>query len=120
MPPNEIDALLEEGARLLPGRGRGALVDVIFQYPATEKIALFATFGMFYAEPESKQTVVVGGSGFFERKDDEADIAASIGVKFDLGKNFDVRIAFERYDIDGIATDFTTASFGYHFGHLGE
>jgi opacity protein-like surface antigen len=116
VPPDQIDALLETGARLLPGRGRGMVADVVFEYPASEKFTLYATLGMFYAEPAAKQTVVEGGTGQFKRKDDEQDLAASVGMKFAVGKNFDIRIAYERYDIDGVSTDFPTATFGYRFG----
>ena len=116
VPPDEIDALLESGARLLPGRGRGMSVDVVFEYPASEKFAVYMTLGMFYSEPEAEQTVAQGGTGQFKRKDNEQDVAASIGLKFKFGNKYDLRIAYERYDIDGVSTDFPTATIGYRFG----
>lgn len=116
IPPDEIESLLAAGASILPGRGRGFLMDLILQYPFSERVAGYATVGAFFAEPESSQTVISGGSGSVLRTDDDTDFAGSIGLSFSVGERSALRIAYEHYEIDGEGIDFPTASFSYGFG----
>ena len=116
VPPDQIDDLLAASARLLPGRGRGVLTDIVLQLPLSEKIALYGTLGAFFAEPESKQKIVVGGTGSASRKDSAVDFAASVGIKFVASDTVDIKFAYERYEIDGTTTDFPMAAFVFHFG----
>lgn len=116
VPPDQIDALLDTAAALLPGRGEGFLADVVLQYPFSEKVAAYSTLGFFFVGPESTQTVLSGGNGTSIRTDNDSDFAYSIGLKFGLSESFDVRVAYERYDIDGNSTDFPMAAFVYRFG----
>jgi opacity protein-like surface antigen len=116
VPPDEIESMLATGASILPGRGRGFLMDLIVQYPFSERVAGYATLGAFFAEPESTQTVISGGSGSVMRQDDDTDFAGSIGLSFAVGEHSALRVAYEHYEIDGEGIDFPTASFSYGFG----
>jgi opacity protein-like surface antigen len=116
VPPDQIDALLETGAALLPGRGRGFLTDLVVQIPVSERFALYATLGLFWAEPEVSQTVIVGGSGTATRQTDTKDFAGSIGVRYKASDKFSLKLGYEQYDIDHQKTDFPTVSLTYRFG----
>jgi uncharacterized repeat protein (TIGR01451 family) len=116
VPPDQIDALLEAGTMLLPGRGEGFLADLLLQYPFSERVSGYITLGVFFAEPDSTQTVISGGTGTSMRSDDDNDFAGSVGIKFQAGDRFDIKIGFERYDIDGNSTDFPMAAIVYRFG----
>ena len=116
VPPDEIDALLETSAAFLPGRGRGFLTDIVIQVPVSERFAFYATLGLFWAEPETSQTVILGGSGTALRTDSDQDFAGSIGVRFQASDRLAVKLGYEQYDIDRRKTDFPTASLTYRFG----
>jgi opacity protein-like surface antigen len=114
--PDDIDAMLEAGASLLPGRGRGFLTDLVIQLPVSERFALYATLGLFWAEPETSQTVIYGGSGTASRSDTDQDFAGSIGVRFKASDRLSLKLGYEQYNIDRQKTDFPTASLTYRFG----
>ncbi len=116
VPPDQIDDLLATGTGLLPGRGEGFLLDVVLQYPMSERVSVYGTVGWFVAEPESEQTVISGGTGTAVRSDDENDIAASIGLKFAASDSVDIMVGYERYYIDSDSTDFPMAAIVFRFG----
>lgn len=116
VPPDEIDALLEASAAFLPGRGRGFLTDLVVQLPVSERFAFYATLGIFWSEPESSQTVIVGGSGTASRSDSDTDFAGSIGVRFKASDRMAFKLGFEQYDIDRRKTNFPSATLTYRFG----
>jgi opacity protein-like surface antigen len=116
VPPDEIAALLEEGTRLLPGRGRGFLADVLLQFPFSDRVAIYGTLGVFVSEPESEQTVVSGGTGTAKRTDEDTDFAGSIGLSFAVSDRVTIKVAYERYEIDGHSTDFPMAAVAFGFG----
>ncbi len=116
VPPDEIDALLDVAATLLPGRGKGFLTDVVLQLPLNERFALYATLGLFWAEPEINQTVIVGGSGTALRTDSDQDFAGSLGIRYKASDRLSIKVGYEQYDIDRRKTDFPTASLTYRFG----
>ncbi len=116
VPPDQIDALLAVGADLLPGRGRGWLADLVLQYPLSDRVSVYGTAGVFFSEPETTQTVVVGGTGTASQSDSDNDFAGSIGLIFSLSDRSAIKVGYERYEIDGISTDFPMAAFSYRFG----
>ena len=116
VPPDEIDALLDTAASLLPGRGDGLLADLVLRHPLSERTSLYATLGIFFAGPKSEQTVVVGGTGTSIRVDSDNKFAGSLGVSFAATDALSVKLAWERYDIDGNSTDFPMAALSYRFG----
>ena len=116
VPPDQIDDLLRISTNLLPGRGRGFLADVVLQYPISDRFAIYGTLGMFLAEPSTKQTVVAGGTGSASRSEGDDDFSASIGVSYAVGKRATVKLAWERYDIDGLKTDFPMVAVQFVFG----
>ena len=116
VPPDEIDALLEASAAYLPGRGRGFLTDLVLQVPVSERFAFYATLGLFWSEPKTSQTVILGGSGTATRTDSDMDFAGSLGIKFKASDRLAIKLAYEQYDIDRRKTNFPTASLTYRFG----
>ena len=116
VPPNQIDDLLRISTNLLPGRGRGLLTDLVVQYPFSNRLAAYGTLGLFFAEPESSQTVQTGGTGSASRRDDATDFAASIGLSLAVGERVTVKVGYEKYDIDGLETDFPMAAVQIVFG----
>jgi len=116
VPPNQIDELLATGADLLPGRGKGWLADLVLQYPLSDSISIYGTAGVFFSEPATTQTVVVGGTGTASQISDENDFAGSIGLLFSLSDRSSIKVGYERYEIDGNSTDFPMAAFSYRFG----
>jgi hypothetical protein len=118
--PDEIGDLLDEGARQLPGRGRGFLWDFVGNIPLSERVAIYGTVGMFFAEPKTTQKVIVGAEGESRRKGDDDDLAASIGVAFAATDSLTIRVGYERYDIDGNSTDFPSVSAFWAFGGSGD
>jgi OOP family OmpA-OmpF porin len=116
VPPDQIDDLLDTAAALLPGRGKGFLADLVLQYPFSDRFAVYGTAGVFFAEPETTQTVVSGGEGTKSRSDDDTDFAGSIGIKISFLESSSIKIGYERYSIDGDTIDFPMAAFTYSFG----
>ncbi len=116
VPPDEIDALLATGAELLPGRGEGFLADLLLQYPVSERVSLYLTLGIFFADPDVSQTVVSGGTGTATRSDDDNDFAGSIGVKYSASDSFDLKVGYESYEIDGDSIDVGAVALVYKFG----
>jgi len=116
VPPDEIDALLEASAAFLPGRGRGFLTDLVIEIPVNERFAFYATLGIFWAEPETSQTVIVGGSGTAMRSDSDTDFAGSLGVRIKATDRMAIKLGYEQYDIDRRKTNFPSASLTYRFG----
>ncbi|NOX68287.1 MAG: outer membrane beta-barrel protein [Gammaproteobacteria bacterium] len=116
VPPNQIDDLLRVSTNLLPGRGKGFLADIVLQYPISNRFAVYGTLGMFLAEPSTRQTVVAGGTGSASRSEGDDDFSASIGVSYAAGKRATVKLAWERYDIDGLKTDFPMVAVQFVFG----
>ncbi|MDX1482549.1 MAG: outer membrane beta-barrel protein, partial [Woeseiaceae bacterium] len=114
--PDDVDDLLRTAAGLLPGRGEGILADLLLQYPLSERVAVYATLGVFFAEPETEQVVISGGSGSASRADEDNDFAGSIGLSFAATRRLAIKVGYERYDIDGSATDFPAAGLVYRFG----
>jgi uncharacterized repeat protein (TIGR01451 family) len=116
VPPDQIDALLATSADLLPGRGKGWLADLVLKYPFSDRVSIYGTLGIFFSEPETKQTVVVGGSGTAFQSSSDNDFGGSIGLMFSISDRSSLRVGFEQYKIDGISTDFPMAAFSYAFG----
>jgi len=116
VPPDQVDAMLQLGTSLLPGRGRGFLTDLVLQYPFSDRFAAYATLGVFFVEPESKQTVQTGATGTAFRTENDSEFAASIGVSIAVGDRFSIRVGYEQYDIDGESVDFPMAAFHVGFG----
>ena len=116
VPPDQIDALLATGADLLPGRGRGWLADLVLQYPLSDRVSVYGTAGVFFSEPETTQTVVVGGTGSASQSDNDNDFAGSIGFIFSLSDRSSILVGYERYEIDDNTTDFPMVAFSYSFG----
>jgi len=114
--PDEVDALLAVSADLLPGRGRGWLADLVLQYPFSDRFWVYGTVGVFFAEPSTTQTIIVGGTGSATQSGNDNDIAASIGLKFSLSDTSSIKVGYERYEIDGNTTDFPMVAFTYAFG----
>jgi len=116
VPPNQIDDLLRASTNLLPGRGKGVLADVVLQYPFSDRFAVYGTLGLFLTEPETTQRVQGGGTGSASRSERGDDFAASIGLSMSFGSMAIAKIGYERYDIDGVTTDFPMASVQFYFG----
>jgi hypothetical protein len=114
--PNQIDDLLRASTNLLPGRGKGVTADVVLQYPFSERFAIYGTLGMFFAAPETTQEVQGSGVGSASRSESDKDFAASIGVSMAFGSMAIVKLGYERYDIDGLETDFPMAAIQFGFG----
>jgi opacity protein-like surface antigen len=115
VPPDQVDDLLLRGTGLLPGRGEGFLLDVLLQYPFSERVAVYGTVGWFIAQPESEQTVISGGTGTALRSDREDDVAGSIGLKISVSDSVDMKLGYERYYIDGDSTDFPMLAVEFRF-----
>jgi len=88
----------------------------VIEIPVNERFAFYATLGIFWAEPETRQTVIVGGSGTAMRSDSDTDFAGSLGVRIKATDRMAIKLGYEQYDIDRRKTNFPSASLTYRFG----
>ena len=73
--------------------------------------------------PEAHDTQTEPPPSLFEEEEEQAPVPAVEATadtseleQDDPLQEANVYIAYERYDIDGVSTDFPTATFGYRFG----
>lgn len=89
----------------------GVIASLVGMIPVGEMFSITARVGTFHWNSDVQST-----NPALSRKKDGTNLTVGIGAKIPLGKRVDVRVEWERYDVDDDDYSFLSAGIAFNFG----
>jgi len=114
IPPNQIDAILQDTYDVHPYLGDGFTAGGALRWPLGDRFFLTARAGVFAWQADIEVKVVSGGQGRVDGDDDGVDLYYGIGAEWRAWRSLGITLEWERYKLDDWV-DVPTAGLRYSF-----